>query len=77
LNLPKPVIQDDDWFLFWLDIIGLTKQCYDYSTERWLHLPFEGGVFEQADKNPYLWGAICYIISQEKKGRFNYAQSNH
>jgi hypothetical protein len=77
LSLPKPVIQEDDWFLFWLDIIGLTRQCYDYESETWRHLPFSGGMFEQADANPFLWGAINYIIMREKQGRFNNAESNH
>lgn len=62
-------MQDDDWFLFWIDIIGLTRQCYDFESDKWLHLPFSGGMFEQADANPYMWTAINYIISKEKDRR--------
>jgi hypothetical protein len=57
-------MQDDDWFAFWLDIVGLTRACYDFKNDAWRFLPFSGGVFEQADKNPYLWSAINYIIQR-------------
>ena len=77
ISLSKPVIQDDDWFRFWLDIIGLTQQCYDFANDRWLHLPFSGGIFEQSDKNPYLWTAIGYIIKKEKERLNSNAESEY
>jgi hypothetical protein len=69
-------LQDDDWFLFWLDIIGLVRQCFDYRKNQWIHLPFDGGVFDQADRNPYLWSAINYIIVKEK-GLLPESQTTH
>jgi len=66
IMLKNPVVQDDDWFYFWLDIIGLTKQCYDFEADKWVHLPFSGGLFEQADVNPFLWTAINFIIDSIK-----------
>jgi hypothetical protein len=62
-------MQEDDWFSFWLDIIGLTRQCFDFNNNKWEFLPFDGGLFEQADKNPYLWSAINYIIQKEQERR--------
>lgn len=70
-------MQDDDWFLFWMDIIGLTKQCYNVFSDKWEQLPFSGGLFEQADANPFLWSAICYIIEKEKERVRGHAESKH
>jgi hypothetical protein len=65
LNLSPPIIQDDAWFLFWLDLIGLVRSCYDFKNNKWIHLPFSGGFMEQADQNPFLWAAICRIVQKE------------
>jgi hypothetical protein len=62
-------MQDDDWFHFWMDLIGLVRSCYDFRNNKWVHLPFEGGFMEQSDRNPYLWSAVCYIVLKEKEIR--------
>ena len=68
-NLSVETTQDDDWFLYWLDLIALVRSCYDFEKNLWMHLPFSGGFLEQADTSPYLWNAICYIVHKEKELR--------
>lgn len=63
------MVQDDAWFLYWLDLIGLVRSCYDFINDSWIHLPFSGGFLEQADHSPYIWSAVNYILQKEKSWR--------